>query len=69
MEWDKAKIDAAVCTLTEALGTTCYVEVMFREAGPRISSKDLFQIPHSRYMFVEKTYPKSVAICITPKEA
>ena len=29
MEWDQAKIDAAVSTLTEALGTICDVAVLF----------------------------------------
>jgi len=36
MEWDNEKIEAAVCTLTEALGKICDVEIEHIEETQRV---------------------------------
>ena len=63
MEWDYEKIEAAVCTLTEALGTICDVSVEFKPESEE-TGELLYGLP-VRVLIpgTEKTI-----ITITPKE-
>ena len=62
MEWDYEKIEAAVCTLTEALGTICTVNAQYttdtREIDPVGGFRNYELVPDSQKWI----------ITITPKE-
>jgi len=62
MEWDQAKIDAAVSTLTEALGTICDVSVE-REWG----IKEIEPVDGWRN-YAKDTKGNKTTITITPRE-
>ena len=72
MEWDQAKIDAAVSTLTEALGTICDVEVEFIEETQRVGH-DGYPVPEGDLPYVtsfDETIEgtQKTIITITPRE-
>jgi len=69
MEWDQAKIDAAVSTLTEALGAICDVAVNVEHAPVREVEPfyDDHGIPWRQYAR-DPLGETKVTITITPRE-
>jgi len=61
MEWDQAKIDAAVSTLTEALGTICDVSIEHNVVSKE-TGRELLGLPIMEYVCTE------TIITITPRE-
>jgi len=73
MEWDYEKVEAAVCTLTEALGTICDVEIERIEDTQRVGHdgypvEECFLDQVSSFGETVEGSQK-VIITITPKEA
>ena len=54
MELDQAKIDAAVSTLTDALGTTCNVEVSY-DRVERHTGRKLLGLPIVEHLYSATT--------------